>query len=279
MKINNTVAFIYDFDGTLSPGNMQEYEFIPQLKKSPAEFWAASSSLSQANRGDDILSYMFLMKKEADYHNIAIKKDSFHEFGKKVELYPGVQNWFPSINLEGIRRNLKIEHYIISSGLREMIEGTPIAHFFKKIYASAYLYDQNDVAVWPAQAVNYTTKTQYLFRINKDVHDEWDTKRINAFIPEKERNIPFSRMIYLGDGTTDIPCMKLVKEQGGHSLAVYNESPGKNKTEVLKLLAEGRANYIIPANYQIDSKAFATCVTILDKIEADCKLQGLNSEE
>lgn len=266
------IALIYDFDGTLSPGNMQEYDFIPQLGKTPDEFWAAAGRLAEEQLGDPILAYMYDMLKEAAYKNISIQKSAFSEYGRKVPFFEGVDTWFDRINQYGSELNLEVEHYIISSGLREMIESTTIAPHFKKIYASGYMYDANGVAYWPALAVNYTAKTQYLFRINKGTLNESDFIRINQNMPKEDRPIPFTRMIYFGDGLTDVPCMRLVQEYGGYSIAVFQpdgEDAGKGMKRALNLQQQGRAVFTAPADYREGSHTDELVKTILNKFAAE----------
>lgn len=266
------VALIYDFDGTLSPGNMQEYDFIPQLGKTPEEFWTAAGRLAQEQLGDPILTYMYDMLKEAAYKGISIQKSAFTEYGSKVPFFEGVSSWFDRINRYGADLNLEIEHYIISSGLREMIEGTSIAPHFKKIYASGYMYDANGVAYWPALAVNYTAKTQYLFRINKGTLNEADFIQINQSMAKEDRPIPFTRMIYFGDGLTDVPCMRLVQEYGGYSIAVFPaQGPEMERgiQRVLSLQQQGRAVFTSPADYREDGHTDELVKTILNKFAAE----------
>jgi len=249
-KRKPTIAICYDFDGTLSPGNMQEYDFFPQLNIKPQDFWREAQKRAREQYGDPILAYMCLMiDKAVASDEVQITRQAFAEYGKQVELFKGVGTWFERINEYGRIKGANIEHYIISSGIREMIEGTPIAHEFTKIYASAFWYDQHNVAKWPAQALNFTTKTQFLFRINKGCLDEWDNVEVNKYTPNDERPIPFKRMIYIGDGTTDIPCMKLVKSQGGYSIAVYKPNTKGAKDAARKLLIEDRVNFVLPANF------------------------------
>lgn len=265
------VAICYDFDGTLSPKNMQEYDFFNALGNGAKKFWAESKALAVENNADEILAYMMLMIERAKTCKVKTTRSAFRDYGKGIELYKGVETWFDSINRYGKTLDLSINHYIISSGIKEMIEGSPIADKFKKIYACSFIYDQNDVAAWPAVAVNYTTKTQFIFRINKGIEDDNDHITINKFIPREERAIPFSRMIYLGDGATDVPCMRLVKDLGGTSIAVY---PPRNKTKhtaTEKLLTDGRVNFISQADYTSGSRLHELVKIILEKIAADAK--------
>jgi phosphoserine phosphatase len=268
------VALIYDFDGTLSPGNMQEHTFIPQLNVDSSKFWNEAKRIAKEQEADEILAYMHLMLKEADKSEIKIDKKSFKESGKNIPFFNGVNEWFDRINEYGNNIDLNIEQYIISSGIKEMIEGSPISNKFKKIYASSFLYDQYNKAISPGVGINYTTKTQYLFRINKGLLDIWDNLEINKYIPEDERDIPFRNMIYIGDGSTDVPCMKLVKERGGHSLAVYKPKSRK-KAKADELINENRVNFVSPANYSAGTRLDKIIKTILRKIAVDNEINKI----
>ena len=259
------VALVYDFDGTLSPGNMQEFGFIQATGKTKEEFWNRNRKLSEGKDANGILTYMFLMLEEAKKNNISLTRESFQSFGKNVELFRGVKQWFSFINEYGASIGLDIKHYINSSGLKEMIEGTPIAQEFENIYACSFLYDDDGIAYWPAVAVDYTTKTQFLFKINKGIRQVSDNRRVNQFIPDSKRPIPFPRMIYFGDGETDVPCMKMVKEHGGHAIAVYN-TPEK-EAMACQLVREGRANFMCTANYSRGGVMNIIVKRILDKIK------------
>lgn len=263
-----TVALIYDFDGTLSPGNMQEFGFIQALNNNKEAFWEECCRLSNDNDADGVLCYMLLMLQKARAGNISLTRESFRKFGSNIPLYHGVSGWFEMINREGQERGLIIEHYINSSGLTEMIEGTPIAMEFRKIYACSYLYDESGEAFWPGVAVNYTTKTQFLFKINKGIDSIGDNKIVNEFLEDNKRKIPFSRMIYFGDGETDIPCMKLVKQEGGHSIGVYKPGDIKKLVTAEKLIADGRVNFVCPADYGKGSEIHRVVLAILDRISA-----------
>lgn len=270
-----TVALIYDFDGTLSPGNMQEYDFIPAVGKSNAEFWSDSSQLARDQDADPILTYMAKMLHEARSRGVSLRREAFRESGRRIELFPGVREWFGRINDYGRERGIKVVHYINSSGIKEMIEGTPIAGEFKKIYACSFLYDVDGIAYWPGVAVNYTNKTQFIFKINKGVEPVWDGKAVNQYIEEHKRPIPFRNMIYFGDGTTDIPCMRLVKSSGGYSIAVYDPAVDKARAEAEKLIDENRVNFASPADYSEGRELDRIVKTIIDKIDADHELSKL----
>lgn len=274
-KQRPTVALIYDFDGTLAPGNMQEFGFIQALKRDKNEFWEENGRLTAENDADGILCYLWLMLQKAKAENVSLKRESFRSYGRNVELFEGVKEWFNLINRYGAEKGLTIEHYINSSGLTEMIEGTPIAGEFKKIYACSYLYDVDGKAYWPGVAVNYTTKTQFLFKINKGIDSISDNKFINEYIEEEKRKIPFKHMIYFGDGETDIPCMKLVKEKGGHSIAVYKPRDSKKKRIAENLISSGRVNFVCPADYREKREIHQVVTTILDKIKADHEFSSL----
>ncbi|MBQ9138538.1 MAG: haloacid dehalogenase-like hydrolase [Alistipes sp.] len=276
-KSNNkfTVALIYDFDGTLSAGNMQEYNFIPAVGKSNKEFWSEANSLAEEQDADQILTYMALMIRQAKAKGISLRREAFQECGRDVELYPGVMEWFDRINSYGEQRGIKIVHYINSSGLKEIIEGTAIADKFQKIYACSFLYNIDGIAYWPAVAVNYTNKTQFIFKINKGVESVYDTKLVNKYMEERQRPVPFSRMIYVGDGTTDIPCMRLVKNFGGHSIAVYNPKDKAKRSEMNTLIRDNRVNHVCPADYTDGSEIDTVVKAIIDKCLADYNVELL----
>ena len=275
MKKKPTVALIYDFDGTLSPGNMQEFGFIQAIGQTPEEFWSKSNAVPDGQEVSSILSYMKLMIDEARKKGISLTRDSFVSFGKHIELYEGVSNWFSLINDYGRRHGVVVEHYINSSGQTELIEGTSIAREFKKIFACSFWYDENGVAVWPAVAVDYTGKTQFLFKIAKGIMDIRDNTKVNESQKEDDKPIPFSHMIYFGDGTTDIPCMKIVKMFGGNSIAVYDRHNKRQLDTARKLLKQDRVNFICEADYRIGGQIYEVVTTIIDKIKAENDFQTM----
>ncbi|MBP5218857.1 MAG: haloacid dehalogenase-like hydrolase [Bacteroidales bacterium] len=275
MKKKPIVALIYDFDGTLSPGNMQEFGFIQAVGKTPEEFWKMSDGLAAGQDASNVLSYMKMMFDEARKNNITLRRSDFRKFGKHIELFEGVRDWFRLVNEYGDAHGVKIEHYINSSGLKEIIEGSPLAKEFKHIFACSYIYNDEGEAVWPGIAVDYTAKTQFIFKINKGIFSAHDNKMVNASIAEDKKRIPYPRMIYFGDGETDIPCMKIVSMFGGHTIAVYNPDKPKKKAFAEKLKRQGRASFIAPADYRKESRTFQVVCAIIDKIKADYELSRL----
>ena len=251
MKKRPIIAIMYDFDKTLCTKDMQEYTFIPNLGMTATDFWAESGNLSKSKKMDGILAYMYLMIDKARSAHIKIQREEFVKLGVDLELYNGVESWFERINQIGEDLGIKVEHYIISSGLREIIEGSSIYKHFREVFACEFLYDENNVACWPKNAVNYTTKTQFLFRINKGILDISKDEELNKYTPEDDRPIPFRNMIYIGDGLTDVPCMKLVKANGGYSIAVYTK--GK-RSKVESLIEHERVDFISLADYSEGSE-------------------------
>ena len=269
------IAIMYDFDKTLSTKDMQEFGFIPNLGISSTQFWNEVKELKQTENMDPILAYMRHMLKKASEKSVPVTRDTFVTLGKDIEYYPGVEDWFERINNYGKENGIVIEHYVISSGIKEIIEGSSIKKYFKKVYACEFLYDENKVAVWPKLSVNYTNKTQFLFRINKGVLDVWDDEKLNDYVPEEERRIPFRNMIYIGDGLTDVPCMKLVKLNKGQSIAVFR----KRKKEVAaKLMSENRVDFITEANYCKDGELDKIVKTIIEKMAVTEKLSRLHDK-
>lgn len=277
MRKRPIVALVYDFDGTLSPGNMQEFGFIEAVGKTAEEFWRMSDNIAIGQDASNVLSYMKLMFDEARRNGIKLRREDFMRFGEDIRLFPGVKEWFSLVNEYGRARGVVVEHYINSSGLKEIIEGSPIAKEFKHVFAGTFIYDENGEAEWPGVAVDYTTKTQFLFKINKGIFSSRDNKKVNASMSEDRKRIPFSNMVYFGDGDTDVPCMKIVSMFGGHSIAVYNPSNAKKKAAAAKLKRQGRVAFSLPAVYTEDSQAFRVVSAIIDKVKADYELQKLSS--
>ncbi len=268
------VAIMYDFDKTLCTKDMQEYAFIPALDMSSAAFWNEVNTMTDAEEMDNILAYMYKMVEKAREKKVPVKRDTFQKMGSEVKYFDGVKTWFERINSYGEKVGVRVEHYIVSSGIKEIIEGTEIARFFKKIYACEFMYDYNGSIQWPKFAVNYTAKTQFLFRINKGVLtiDSQSTNKLNRFTPENERRVPFRNMIYIGDGLTDVPCMKLVKSYGGQSIAVFDQEKGKDAAERLK--QDNRVNFIAAADYSAGSDIETIVKAIIKKIQAVEEMQS-----
>lgn len=269
------IAIMYDFDKTLSTKDMQEYGFIPSLKVRSGQFWDEVKNLQKSENMDPVLAYLRHMLKKASEKGVRVTREAFVALGKDIEYYPGVEDWFGRINAYGKENGVEIEHYVISSGIKEIIEGSSIKKHFKKIYACEFLYDENKVAVWPKLTVNYTNKTQFLFRINKGVLDVWNDKELNTFIPEEERRIPFRNMIYIGDGLTDVPCMKLVKANKGQSIAVFHK---RKKETAAQLMSENRVDFITEANYCEGSELDGIIKTIIEKMATVEKLVRLHDK-
>ena len=264
------VAICYDFDRTLSPDDMQAQGFIQKVGYNVAEFWEESNRLARENGMDSNLAWMYLMITKA-VGKTPMTKESLREYGSKVRLFPGVKHWFRRIKEFGLKHNVIVEHYIISSGLREMIEGTPVGDEFTRIYASSFYFDENNIARWPAQAINYTGKTQFLFRIEKGVLDVNDPGVNDSFPPERIR-VPFRNMIYIGDSDTDIPCMKLVNTNGGHSIGVFDATT-QDKAKVWKMMREKRIRYFAPADYNNGSDLDALVKDIIKRTAMNERLE------
>lgn len=262
------LAIIYDFDKTLSPLDMQEFHLYKELGyENPSELWSDSAKFSKKYKMDKILSYMYIIKQK--HPNLS--KEVLIKEGKYIKLFKGVKEWFKRINEYGMTNDVEVEHYIISSGLKSMIEGTEIADEFKYIYACEYAFDKNDI--WPSRVVNYTSKTQCIFRINKGILDWMNDDDLNKSTPDEEKRIPYSNMIYIGDGFTDVPCMKIVTQFGGSSIAVYSDE--KSKTELAKpLFNKKRATFFARADYSEGSKIDKIVKNIIDKINTNNRLES-----
>ncbi|MBQ7200321.1 MAG: haloacid dehalogenase-like hydrolase [Eubacterium sp.] len=266
------LAICYDFDKTLSPDDMQAQGYIQSIDYDVSEFWHRANMLSQENEMDSNLAYMYMMVDGAR-GKILFNKNTLMEYGSKVKLFPGVEEWFERIRNYGKNAGVKVEHYIISSGLKEMIEGTSVAKAgaFEKIYACSFLYNDRGEAVWPSQMVNYTNKTQFLFRISKGVLDVNDPGVNDFFAPDQIR-VPFRNMVYIGDSDTDIPCMKLVNSYGGHSIGVY-DPVRQDKSKVHRMMRENRIRFFAAADYSEDSDIDKLLKAIIDRTVVNERLE------
>lgn len=273
MEKKPILAICYDFDKTLSPDDMQAQGYIQSVNYEVSDFWKESNKLAADNDMDQNLAYMYMMRDKSR-GKLVFNKETLRDEGSKVKLFPGVKTWFDRINEYGTAKDVIVEHYIISSGLKEMIEGTEVAKHFKKIYASSFYYDDRGEAVWPAQVINYTNKTQFLFRIVKGVLDI-NNQEVNSHFEANQYHILFRNMVYIGDSDTDIPCMKLVNVNGGHSIGVYNAET-KDKSKVFRMLDEDRIKYFAQADYTAGSKLEKLVKQIIDRTIANEKLEDFH---
>lgn len=267
------LAICYDFDKTLSPDDMQAQGYIQSVGYEVESFWKESNGLAESNDMDQNLAYMYTMIQKARGRFIFNRK-TLMDYGAKVSLFPGVDTWFKRIREYGETKGVIVEHYIISSGLKEMIEGTKVANEFEKIYASSFYYDENGEAKWPAQVINYTSKTQFLFRIVKGTLDVNDSGVNDYFNPEDIR-IPFRNMVYIGDSDTDIHCMKLVNSHSGHSIGVYNPET-RDRRKVYKMMEDKRIKYFAPADYTDNSELDKLVKAIIDQTASNEKLMSVH---
>lgn len=260
------MAICYDFDRTLSPDDMQTFTLIPSFGIDAGDFWRGSDGLAVEHLMDKNLAWMYELIKYSQFKGKSIRREYFKETGKNVKLYDGVTEWFENVNAYAEKFGIEVEHYIISSGLKEIIEGSEIAKYFKRIYASSYMYSADGIAVWPAQVVNYTTKTQFIFRIAKGILEEYD-ERVNDNMPKSKYAIPYRNIVYIGDSATDIPCMQLVKDRGGYSIGVYDPK-SRNKKKVLGLFNDDRLSFFAPAKYTENSTIFNYMKRVIEEIGA-----------
>lgn len=271
------VALIYDFDGTLSTTDMQNFALIPEFGMKPEDFWKAANQWSVDHCADQVTGSMYYFVKMAQEKNIALTRENFAYASENIQYFEGVLTWFDRINDYGRKLNLDIEHYIISAGYEEILCGCKIRKYFKDVFGCSFAFNDEGRPVWPARVINYSTKTQYLSKINKGL-GKLEDRAVNEFMPDNQRPIPFTRMIYFGDGSTDIPSMKLTKERGGNAIAVYDPK-GKDHNTALKLLRDGRVNFALPADYRENHQIDKVVKTILDKLATERDLDILKAKE
>ena len=266
------IAIMYDFDRTLCTKDMQAYSFIPSIGMTESEFWEFANTFGAREHMDSILAYMYAMVKISQDKGMPLKRHQLVNMGKNVEFFSGVEGWFERINEFGRQNGAQIEHYVISSGMKEIIEGTSISDSFKSIFACEFLYDESGNAVWPKTDVNYTNKTQFVYRINKGVLDVANDNDLNRSMPDDSKRVPFCNMIYIGDGLSDVPCMKMMKAYGGYSIAVY-----QNREKVESLLSRDRVDFIYPADYREGEGLDTTVKNIIKKMTISDILYNENS--
>ena len=267
------VALLYDFDKTLCTQDMQNYTFIPSLGMEPGSFWQEANIFGQREEMDGILAYMYMMLEKSRALNVSLTRDFLRRCGRNIDFFPGVTDWFERVNAHGRTLGVQVEHYVISSGLREIIEGSAIADAFTKIYASEFYYNAAGAPVWPRLAVNFTAKTQFVYRINKGVLDVADDQKLNDSMPDDDKRVPFTNMIYIGDGLSDVPCMKMMRAYGGQAIAVYQEA---NRAGVEKLLRQKRVDFIYPADYRAGGGLERTVKDVVQKMAVSHRLSEEN---
>lgn len=270
------VAIMYDFDKTLCTKDMQDFGFIPMLKMEPRDFWAKANGFGRDEEMDGILAYMYTMIVECNRLGLPLTRERLNENGRAIELFPGVREWFERVNLYGAAQGVQVEHYVISSGLKEIIEGSGIADKFTKIFACEFLYDADGIALWPKTAVNYTNKTQFVYRINKGVLDISNDIDLNRSMPDDSKRVPFTNMIYIGDGLSDVPCMKMMKAYGGTAIAVYQDG---NREKVEELLRKDRVDFIFPADYSENRGLNKTVHNLIKRIAIADELTSENARQ
>ena len=270
------IALLYDFDKTLCTQDMQNYAFIPSLGMDPDAFWKEANTFGWQQEMDGILAYMYTMLRKCNELGIPLTRESLVEKGRSIELFPGVKEWFGRINAFGESLGVEIEHYVLSSGLKEIIEGSGISHEFKMVYASEFYYDETGTPVWPKLDVNFTAKTQFVYRINKGVLAVSNDKDLNASMPDDSKRIPFTNMIYVGDGLSDVPCMKMMRAYGGQAIAVYQAG---NRLGVEELLSRGRVDFIFPADYREGTALDTTVKNIIRKMAITDALAAENTRQ
>ena len=255
------IAIMYDFDKTLSTTDMQNYSFIPALGLTPDEFWGATGEFSKRTGCERILSYMYVMIAKSREKGIKLTREFLRECGKNIKYHPGVTTWFDRINAYGASKGVSVEHYLVSSGTKEILEGCSIYDKFTQVYGCEFYYE-NGVPVWPKLAINYTQKTQFFFRIAKGVKELGDDNSVN------EKNVsglrvPYTNIVYIGDGMTDVACMTLVNKNRGYSIGVYTD---ENKASVKEIRRDKRCRFVMKADYSADKDMEKVLKLIIDEV-------------
>lgn len=277
------IAFLYDFDRTLTSDDMQNQGFLQKCgvedKASISAFWQGVGDVVEKDGMDKYIAFMYCMLKQAKKSGVKVTEKLLQQCGKGIKFFSGVEGWFDMLNKYALAKNLEAEHYIISSGNREIIQGTCIAKYFKRIYASYFHYDENGIADWPGCTINYTNKTQFLYRVKKQVLNMND-EGVNKKIDESDIEIPFDNMVYIGDSDTDIPCMEIIKHSGGASICVFSPSEkGEVAKKAADMLKDDRVNYCAEADYTKDGKLWQIVKKLIDKVAITSQLLSISSAQ
>ena len=253
----NIIAIVYDYDQTLSPNYMQDEVLFPTFGIDAKKFWGRCHTLVKEEGYDNELAYM---KALLDYLEIDRPTNArLRELGGGLQFFPGLPEMFEQFE-KGLltpqhqAHGIKVEHYIISSGLKVLIEGSRLAPYIRAMFGCEFAEDREGRIAFPKRAISHTQKTQFLFRINKGLLDY--SQDVNDHMPADLRPVPFEHMIYIGDGPTDVPCFTVVRQHGGHAIAVYNATdPSRSSFKKCYQLSThaDRVRHIAPADYRAGS--------------------------
>ncbi len=252
----NIIGIVYDYDQTLSPTYMQDEVLFPKFGINPSEFWKRCKILVEEQGYESELAYL---KAIIDYLEMDGPSNAdLEELGRGLQFFPGLPEMFEELDAvlsdEHRAMGVRIEHYIVSSGIKALIDGSRLRPYCKEIFGCEFAENAAGRISFPRRVISHTSKTQYLFRINKGMLDP--AEDVNDHMPDHLRPIPFPNMVYLGDGPTDVPCFTVMKRFGGHSIAVYNPDD-RTRTSFRKAYqlagVAGRIKHIAPADYRAGS--------------------------
>ena len=248
------IALCYDFDGTLCSGYMQDQKLLHDCKIEPKNFWIKVVNYAKENHCDPTLAYLMLLEQQMRSAGLKVNAETFKKYGRELKLFKGVNEWFSRIKQFGKLHNIEIQHFIISSGLADVIKGCTFIKDINLVYASSYIYDDGK-GVWPKLSVNYSNKVQFLYRINKGTFDVFDQVGVNAKKDANDSvNIPFENFIFFGDGETDVPCFSVNQKNSGKNICIYEKGNEKSFDIGKKLYSEGRVHYLLDGDYSENSE-------------------------
>ena len=249
----NIIAIVYDYDRTLSPRPMQEDVIFERIGVEASKFWSMADELKGNKSYEDELAWIRLLLDNPSFR--CLSNLDLEGMGRNLKFYPGVPEMFAELEVglhsdKYLRHGVALEHYIVTSGLKSVLAGSILSQNVQAIFGCELDEDEEGRVYWPKRIISHTAKTQYLFRITKGLEYVDLSHDVNDHMPEPERRIPFSNMLYIGDGPTDVPCFAVISSRGGKSLAVYDPSSKVSFATCMSLREAQRVDEIAEADYR-----------------------------
>jgi phosphoserine phosphatase len=275
--MSNTIAFIFDFDDTLAPDSTSG--FLHHFGVDVQAFWKKDVQELIEKDWDPIPAYLYQMIRLSN-NSKRITREALAEWAKQITYYPGVENIFDSLrqHAKAVDPTLKLEFYLISSGIAGILRHTSIAKHFEDIWACDFDYDDEGQILFPKKVVSFTDKTRYIFHISKGIFGEKSRGRpfdVNQKVESRDLRVPLNQMIFVGDGYTDIPCFSLVRKGGGIAIGVYDSDNRDKWGRAWGFIEQQRVSNLVPADYTPKSALANSLMMSIESIVRRVELNRL----